>query len=80
LKVHSDSTLDGCFVVYGLKVIRHAHGYLVAMPQRKWRNGGHYTIGYATTAEARGMIDGAVMAEYCKVVAEAASQTPNNRA
>jgi hypothetical protein len=37
-----------------LKVIRHAHGYIVVMPQRRWRKGGHYTVAYATTAEAPG--------------------------
>ena len=76
LKAHVDITLDDCFVV--MEVIRRDHGYSVAMPRRKWRKGGHYTIAYASTAEARLMIEEAVMAEYWKVVAEAAQRPLEN--
>ena len=73
VKAYVDISLDDCWMIHGLKVLRHAKGYVVAMPQRKWRKGGHYTIAYPTTAEARRTIEEAVMAEYGKVVGEAVS-------
>lgn len=73
VKACVDITLDDCFKVYDLKVLREVGGYRLAMPQRKWRKGGHYTIAYGSTAECRRMIDEAVMAEYWRVVAKAES-------
>jgi DNA-binding cell septation regulator SpoVG len=67
-------------MIHGLKVLRHANGYTVAMPQRKWRKGGHYTIAYPSTAEARRMIEEAVMAEYLRVTGEVVSTTRGPRA
>jgi stage V sporulation protein G len=61
VKAYVDITLDDCFKVYDLKVLREVGGYRLAMPQRKWRKGGHYTIAYGSTAECRRMIDEAVM-------------------
>jgi stage V sporulation protein G len=70
-----DITLDDCWMIHGLKVLRHAKGYAVAIPQKKWRKGGHYTIAYPSTAEAQRMIEEAVMAEYRKVAAEPGGST-----
>jgi stage V sporulation protein G len=67
VKAYVDISLDDCWIIHGLKVLRHAKGYAVAMPQRKWRKGGHYTIAYPSTAEAQRMIEDAVMAEYLRV-------------
>jgi stage V sporulation protein G len=73
VKAYVDITLNDCWMIHGLKVLRHAKGYAVAMPQRKWRKGGHYTIAYPSTAEAQRMIEEAVMAEYRKVTGETVS-------
>jgi stage V sporulation protein G len=74
VKAYVDITLNNCWMIHGLRVLRHAKGYAVAMPQRKWGKGGHYTIAYPSTAEAQRMIEEAVMAEYRKVAAERAAQ------
>jgi DNA-binding cell septation regulator SpoVG len=38
-------------MIHGLKVLRHAKGEAVVMPQRKWKKAGQYTIAYPSTAE-----------------------------
>jgi stage V sporulation protein G len=73
VKAYVDITLDDCWIIHGLKVLRHAKGYAVVMPQKKWRKGGHYTIAYPSTPEAHRMIEEAVMAEYTKVTGETVS-------
>jgi stage V sporulation protein G len=35
VKAYVDITLDDCLKIHGLKVLRHAKGYAVAMSQRK---------------------------------------------
>jgi stage V sporulation protein G len=77
VKAYVDITLDDCLKIHGFKVLRHAKGYAVAMPQRKWRKGGHYTIAYPSTAEAQRMIEQAVMAEKVTAGPGAEKEAPN---
>jgi DNA-binding cell septation regulator SpoVG len=61
-------------MVPGLKVLRHAGGYAVVMPDRKWRKGGKYRIAFPITDEARRMIENAVMAEYNESISDSAAE------
>lgn len=73
VRAYVDIRLGGGFMIRGLKVIRQSMGYLVAMPSRKWRKRGSFTIAFPTTEEARRMVEAAVMAEYGKVTGETVS-------
>src|SRR5688500_450016 len=64
-----DITLGQCWMIHDVKLIRHCRGYAVAMPSRKWRKGGTYTIAFPTTDAGRAMIEEAIMTEYKKVTA-----------
>jgi stage V sporulation protein G len=61
-------TLDSCFAIRDLRIIRNAAGYLIAMPNRKQKDGAYRDIAYPINAETRRMIEEAIMAEYKKVV------------
>jgi hypothetical protein len=37
VKAYVDITLDDCFIIHGLRLIRHSKGVLLAMPQTKRR-------------------------------------------
>jgi stage V sporulation protein G len=75
VKAYVDITLDDCFIIHGLRLIRYSKGYLLAMPQTERRKGKPYDAGCPITREARRRIEDVVMAEYRKVAAEAASST-----
>ena len=70
VRAYVDIVLDNCFVVRGLRIIQTSSGYLVAMPSRERKGGRRVDIAHPITAEARRMIEKAVMAEYRKVVGE----------
>ena len=71
VKAYVDITLDDCFIIHGLRLIRHSKGFLLAMPQTKRRRKGKaYEAGCPITREARRMIEEAVMAEYLRVWAK----------
>jgi stage V sporulation protein G len=61
-------TLDNCFAIRDLRIIQNAAGYLIAMPNRKQKDGAYRDIAYPINAETRRMIEEAVMAEYKKAV------------
>jgi stage V sporulation protein G len=75
VKAYVGIVLDDCWMIHGLKLIRHSAGYLVAMPQTKRGKGKPYDAACPITREARRMIEDAVMAEYRKVAAEPAGST-----
>lgn len=71
LRAYVDIVLDDCFVVRDLRIIHSSRGYFVAMPSRRRRDGKRVDVAHPITAEARRMIEEAVMAEYWKVAGEA---------
>src|SRR5688572_7836540 len=74
IRAIADITLNDCWVIRGLKVLRHSRGYVVSMPHKKWRKGGKYKIAFPITDEARKTIEDAVMAEYEKVTSGSAAE------
>jgi stage V sporulation protein G len=71
VKAYVDITLDDCFIIHGLRLIRYSKGFLFAMPQNKRRGKGKpYDAACPITREARRMIEDVVMAEYLKLWAK----------
>jgi stage V sporulation protein G len=71
VKAYVDITLDDCFIIHGLRLIRYPKGFLIAMPQTTGRGKGKpYDAACPITRHARRMIEDAVMAEYLKAWAK----------
>ncbi|AZR74953.1 septation protein SpoVG [Anoxybacter fermentans] len=61
-------TIDDCFVVKDLKVVKGKNGLFVAMPSRKKSDGEYIDIAHPITSEARELIQRAVLEEYKSIV------------
>ena len=68
LKAYADITLDGSFVIHGLKVIDGQKGMFVAMPSRKMPNGEFKDIAHPITPELRRLLTEIVLKKYEEVV------------
>lgn len=64
VKAYASVSLDGEFVVKGLKVIEGENGLWVSMPSRKGRDGSYQDIFHPTSKEARDKIVNAVIEAY----------------
>lgn len=64
IKASVSITIDGSFVVTGLKVIQGTNGLFVSMPSQKKQDGTYKDICFPVTAEARTTIQDAVLKEY----------------
>jgi stage V sporulation protein G len=63
LLAHAEITIDECFSVREIRIVRTKTGYHVEMP--KVREKGRYReVAYALDAQTRKMIEEAVIAEY----------------
>jgi stage V sporulation protein G len=65
LKAVVSLTIDGCFVVHGVKIIDSAKGMFVAMPNEKF-NDKYTDICHPITNEARQKIIDVVMEAYAQ--------------
>lgn len=64
LKAYCSVVLDGMFVVHELRVVEGANGVFVAMPRRKTAEGEYKDVAHPITAEARELIQKAVLEAY----------------
>ncbi len=64
LKAYITITLDDCFVVRDLKVIRGNEGLFVAMPSKKRKDGQFKDIAHPLNQETRAEIEKAVFDAY----------------
>ncbi len=64
LKAYVTITIDNCFVIRDLKVIRGHEGLFVAMPSRKRKDGQFKDIAHPLNQETRSAIEEAVFEEY----------------
>jgi stage V sporulation protein G len=76
LKAFACITLDGCFVVRGLKVIQGPNGMFVAMPSRKKPDGTYQDIAHPINNETRRMIEGHVLSEYRRQLGSQSAEVP----
>ena len=74
VRAYVDITLNNCWVIQGLKMIRYSSGYLVAMPRKKRRDDRSPEV-VPTDNETQKVIHEAVMSEYRKVTAGPALKT-----
>ena len=63
-------TIDHCFMISGLKVIRGPKGYFVEMPRRKQSDGTYLDFVAPINLETRRMIERAIFVEFEKVTGE----------
>ena len=80
LKAFACITLDGCFVVRGLKVIQGPNGMFVAMPSRKKPDGTYQDIAHPINNETRQLIEGHVLSEYRRQLSERLAGSPSHPA
>jgi stage V sporulation protein G len=64
LRAYVNITIDGCFMVMGLKVIKGQNGLFVAMPNKKSKNGTFRDVAHPLDATTRKMIEDKVLNEY----------------
>jgi stage V sporulation protein G len=70
LKAYVTITIDNCFVISELKVIRGPKGYFVDMPKRKRTGGDYLDIVFPLNDETRKMLEERILAEYKKIIGE----------
>lgn len=70
LRAYVNITIDSCFMIRGLKVIRGTKGLFVAMPNKKSKNGMFRDVAHPLNAETRLEIENKVMEEYYNLVPE----------
>lgn len=68
LKAYVTITIDNCFVVRDLKVIKGNNGLFVAMPSKKRKDGTFRDTAHPLNNETREMIESKVLAEYEKEI------------
>uniref|UniRef100_A0A7C3YQM3 Septation protein spoVG n=1 Tax=Geoglobus ahangari TaxID=113653 RepID=A0A7C3YQM3_9EURY len=66
VKAYASVSLDGEFVVKGIKILESEKGLWVSMPSRKAKDGSYQDIFHPTTREAREKIVNAILKEYKK--------------
>jgi stage V sporulation protein G len=76
LRAYVTITLDHCFVIRDLKIIRGTSGYFVSMPSKKRKDGTYKDVAHPINNETRRMIEEKIIAEYHKVVAEGGTPKP----
>ncbi len=67
LRAYVNITIDDCFMVRGLKIIRGTNGLFVAMPNKKGKNGLFRDVAHPINSDTRKMIEDMVLEEYEKV-------------
>jgi stage V sporulation protein G len=70
LRAYVTITIDGCFVIRDLKIIRGTNGLFVSMPSRKRKDGTYRDIAHPLNPETRRMMEEKIISEYERVVAE----------
>jgi stage V sporulation protein G len=69
LKAYVTITLDGCFVVRGLKVIHGTTGLFVAMPAKRRKDGTFKDIAHPLNTETRERMERVILSEYDRELA-----------
>jgi stage V sporulation protein G len=64
LKAVVSVTFDDMFAVHDMKIIEGQSGYFIAMPSRRTPNGEYKDIAHPINAEARSMIQNAILEKF----------------
>lgn len=73
LKAYVTITLDDCFIVRDLKIIRGKTGMFVAMPSKKTKDGTFKDIAHPLNSETRQNIEQVILSAYEQEIATRAS-------
>ncbi|MGE5674324.1 MAG: SpoVG family protein [Mycobacterium leprae] len=65
LKAYCSIVLDGMFAIHDLRVVEGSKGLFVSMPSRKTGEGIYKDLMHPITAEARELIQKAIIGAYC---------------
>jgi stage V sporulation protein G len=71
LRAYVNITIDGCFMIRGLKVIKGQNGLFVAMPNKKSKNGAFRDVAHPLDSTTRQMIEDSVLKKYNLALEEA---------
>ena len=74
LKAYVTITLENCFVVRDLKIIRGAQGLFVAMPSKKRKDGSYKDIAHPLDAETRRRFEKIIIEKYKEEMAAAGGE------
>ena len=74
LKAFVSIVFDQCFMVNDIKIIQGRDGLFISMPSRKKKNGEFKDVAHPLNNETRRMIEGKVLAEYQRLLAERGEQ------
>ena len=77
LKAFANVTLDGEFVVRGVKVIAGPGGYFVSMPSRRRPDGTYQDICHPVNADMRRKLENAVLDAYHSELKRSGESLPN---
>jgi len=64
LKAFASITLDDCFVIRGLKIIKGMTGIFVAMPSRKQKDGDYQDVAHPINSTTRKWVEDIVITKY----------------
>ncbi len=76
LKAFASITLDDCFVIRGLKIIKGQTGTFVAMPSRKRKDGDYQDIAHPINNSTRKWMEDIVLEKYRDEVQGAMQERP----
>jgi len=68
LRAYVTITIDHCFVVRDLKIIRGTSGLFVSMPSKRRKDGTYKDIAHPLNNETRRMMEEKIIAEYERVL------------
>jgi stage V sporulation protein G len=68
LRAYVNITIDDCFMIRGLKVIKGNNGLFVAMPNKKSKNGMFRDVAHPLNSETRRMIEKKVLEKYQEAI------------
>lgn len=76
LLARASLTLNGCFVIRGIKIVQGINGPFVSMPSRKTENGYH-DVCFPCTKEFREQLHATVLEAYQQELAQMAQRSQN---
>jgi len=70
LKAVATLTIDGCFAIHDIKIIKNNDELFIAMPSKKMPSGEYKDVVHPLNTETRSMLQKMVLEQYAKVLSE----------
>lgn len=78
LRAYVTITIDDCFVVRDLKVIRGTTGLFIAMPSKRRRDGTYRDIAHPLNSQTREWMEQAILEEYDREIRKWEPSSPED--